>query len=188
MARGAADLALVLSVPIFIVVLCLMKLLVAGLEALQISSLAPLLLLQLLLLAGLFALCGASNHPLNSNASSTLVGAQLGVAAMAVQAALVQLSLKGAPSTTVMTTNITRFIMDVGDVLFGGTQSDTVQARWRARDTWPVILGFMAGAALGAVGFATAGLKALALPVVLSLLAFAMSLGASHRQGRLELK
>jgi hypothetical protein len=39
-------------------------------------------------------------------------GAELGVAAMAVRTALVQLSIKGAPPTEVMTTNITRFIMD----------------------------------------------------------------------------
>ena len=99
---------------------------------------------------------------------------------MAVQTALVQLALKGAPATAVMTTNITRFIMDVGDVLLGATPADTVQARWRAKHTWPVILGFIAGAALGAVGFATAGLKALALPLLLSLLAVAISLGARH--------
>jgi len=157
-----------------------MRLLVAGFEALQISSLAPLLLLQFLLLAGLFALCGTSTHPLNPNARSILVGGQLGVAAMAVQTALVQLALKGAPSTAVMTTNITRFIMDVGDVLLGGTPADVVQARWRAKHTWPVILGFIAGAALGAAAFASVGVKALALPVVLSLLALTMSLGTRH--------
>ena len=88
---------------------------------------------------------------------------------------------------------MTRFILDVGDVWLGGTAVDVVQARWRAKHTWPVVLGFIAGAALGAVAFAAAGLKALALPVALSLLALAMSLGArrnpSHcRRGGLELK
>ena len=176
-ARGAADLALMLSVPTFIAVLCLMRLLVAELEALQIGSLAPLLLLQFLLLGGLFALCGASTHPLNPSARSLLVGGQLGVAAMAVQTALVQLSLKDAPSTAVMTTNVTRFIMDVADVLFGGTTDKAVQARWRAKHTWPVIIGFIAGAGLGAACFAAAGLKSLGLPAGLALLALVVSLG-----------
>ena len=63
------------------------------------------------LLAGLFALCGAAALPVNPDAGSALVGCQLGVAAMAVQTALVQLALKGAPATAVMTTNITRFII-----------------------------------------------------------------------------
>jgi hypothetical protein len=38
---------------------------------------------------------------------------------MAVQSALVQISLTGAPSNAVMTTNITRFTMDLGTVLLG---------------------------------------------------------------------
>ena len=110
-ARGAADVKLMLSVPIFILVLGLMRLLVAGLQALRVASLVPLLFLQFLLLAGLFALCGAAALPVNPDAGSALVGCQLGVAAMAVQTALVQLALKGAPATAVMTTNITRFII-----------------------------------------------------------------------------
>jgi len=43
----------------------------------------------------------------------------LGVSAMAVQNALVQISLKGAPSTAVMTTNITRVMMDIGEMMLG---------------------------------------------------------------------
>ncbi len=179
MARGKAVVKLMLSVPIFILVLGLMRLLVAGLQSFLVGCLVPLLLLQFLLLAGLFALCGAA-LPVNPDAGSVLVGCQLGVAAMAVQTALVQLALKGAPSTAVVTTNITRFVMDLGDALLGREPGDVSQARWRAKHTWPVIVGFTAGAALGAVCFAAVGLKALALPVALSLLALAMGLGVKH--------
>ena len=63
------------------------------------------------LLAGLFALCGAAALPVNLDAGGALVGCQFGVAAMALQTALVQLALKGAPATAAMTTNITRFII-----------------------------------------------------------------------------
>jgi uncharacterized membrane protein YoaK (UPF0700 family) len=176
-ARGTADTTLILSVPVFIAVLALTRLLVAGFESFQVRSLVPLLLLQFLLLGGLFALCGTSAHPLNPRAGSTLVAGQLGVAAMAVHAALVQLSLKGAPPTAVMTTNITRFIMDAGEVLLGGAPPDVARARSRARHTWPVIIGFTAGAALGAASFAVGGLKSLGLPAGLALLALAMGLG-----------
>jgi len=54
-ARGTADVKLMLSAPIFILVLGLVRLLVAGLQALRVGSLVPLLFLQFLLLAGLFA-------------------------------------------------------------------------------------------------------------------------------------
>jgi len=179
-ARGKADVKLMLSVPIFILVLGLMRLLVAGLQSFRAGCLVPLLFLQFLLLAGLFALGGTGALPVNPDAGSALVGCQLGVAAMAVQTALVQLALKGVPATAVMTTNITRFIMDLGDTLLGREPGNVSQARWRAKHTWPVIAGFIAGAALGAVCFAAVGLKALALPVALSLLALAMGLGVKH--------
>lgn len=52
---GEAPVAPMLSVPVFMVVLGLMRLLVGGLESLGLASLRTLLLLQLLLLAGFFA-------------------------------------------------------------------------------------------------------------------------------------
>ena len=43
----------------------------------------------------------------------------LGVAAMAVQNALVQISLKDSPTTAVMTTNVTHFVLDLGELIVG---------------------------------------------------------------------
>lgn len=174
--RGVGAACLVLSVPLFILVLVLTRLLVAGLEALDISSLQPLLLLQFLMLGGALVLCLDSDHHLNPEARNTLIAGQLGVAAMAVQNALVQLSLPKAPSTTVMTTDLTRFIMDAGEVLLGHDPTGVAEARHRAKQTWPVIIGFIAGAGLGAACFAVAGLKSLALPAALAFLALLMSL------------
>ncbi|MDB6019890.1 MAG: permease [Pedosphaera sp.] len=174
--RGAGATCLVLSLPLFILVLGLTRLLVAGLEALDINSLRPLLLLQFLLLGGTFALGIASDHHPDPEARSTLLAGQLGVAAMAVQNALVQLSLHGVPPTAVMTTNLTRFIMDASEVLLGHDPAEMAEARHRAKHLWPVIVGFIAGAGLGAVCFAAAGLKSLGLPAGLALLALVMSL------------
>jgi len=175
-ARIRDNACLVLSVPIFILALGLTRLLAAGLEALHISALRPLLLLEVLMLGGSFVLCLPSNHPRNQAPPSLLLASQLIVAGMAVQNALVALSLRGAPSTTVMTTNLTRFIMDTGEALLGRNPAEVAEARHRAMDTWPVIIGFTAGAGLGAVCFAAAGLKSLGLPAGLALLALVMSL------------
>jgi hypothetical protein len=57
--------------------------------------------------------------------------------------------LKGAPSTAVMTTNITRFMMDVGDVMLGRKPADVAKARDRVMRTWPAIVGFAVGCGLG---------------------------------------
>ncbi|EEF58508.1 YoaK family protein [Pedosphaera parvula] len=174
--RGTGAACLVLSLPLFILVLGLTRLLVAGLEALGIGSLRPLLLLQFLMLGGAFVLCLVSGDHRDSGARNTLIAGQLAVAAMAVQNALVQLSLQGTPPTTVMTTDLTRFIMDAGEVLLGHNPAEVAEARHRAKHTWPVIIGFIAGAGLGAVCFAAGGLKSLGLPAGLALLALVMSL------------
>ncbi len=177
-ARRADNTCLVLSVPIFILVLGLARLLVAGLETLRLSLLRPLLLLQFLMLGGSFVLGLASGRHPAPEARGIIVAGQLSVAAMAVQNALVQLSLHGSPTTAVMTTNLTRLIMDVGEVLWGCAPAEVAKARHRAKHTWPVILGFTAGAGLGAACFAAAGLKSLGLPAALAALALLMSLVA----------
>jgi uncharacterized membrane protein YoaK (UPF0700 family) len=170
--------ALLLSVPVFILGLGLTRLLAAGLDAVGLASLRPLLLLQFLLLAGFLALGVAAGPRIDPNAGAAILAGMLGVAAMAVQNALVQLSLRGAPSTAVMTTNLTRFTMDVGEALLRRDPADATGARRRAARTWPAILGFTAGAALGAACFAAADLWSLALPAGLALLAFAIGLGS----------
>jgi uncharacterized membrane protein YoaK (UPF0700 family) len=83
-----------------------------------------------------------------------------------------------------MTTNITRFTMDVGEVVLGCNPAGVAKARSRAMQTWPAIIGFCVGCGLGAVCEATIGLRALALPTGLALLAFAMGLAATRDGGQ----
>lgn len=175
---GAARVAEILSVPVFVVALGLTRLVASGLEGIGISSLQPLLLLQFLLLAGVLGLSVAAGPGIDPNAAGAILGGMLGVSAMAVQNALVQISLKGAPSTAVMTTNITRFTMDVGEVVLGRRPDDVAEARRRAKHTWPAIVGFAGGCGLGAACEAVVGLWSLALPTGLALLALTMGLAA----------
>lgn len=174
-AGGDAPLAHMISVPIFVAVLGLAKLLAVGLERVRVASLRPLLLLQFLFLVGFLAICVAAGPSIDPNNANAIVAGMLGVSAMAVQGTLVQVSLTGAPPTAVMTTNITHFMMDLGDVLFGHSPDGAAKARDRARRTWPAILGFALGCGLGAECDAIAGLWSLALPASLALLALAMS-------------
>jgi uncharacterized membrane protein YoaK (UPF0700 family) len=174
-AGDEAPLALMISVPVFIIVLAMTRLLAGGLERLRVASLRPLLCAQFLLLAGFLALCVAGGPRLDPNGASATVAGMLGVSAMAVQNALVQISLKGSPSTAVMTTNITRFMMDLGDVLLGRSPNDGAKAGERARRTGLAIAGFVVGCGLGAGCQAVAGLWSLALPAGLALVALAMA-------------
>ena len=179
---SAVGFAHLLSVPVFILVLGLTRLLVAGLDAAGIASLRPLLLLQFLLLAGSLAL-GIAGPPVAPDAAKSILVGMLVVSAMAVQNALVQISLKGAPSTAVMTTNVTRFMMDVGEVLLAKNSTHAAEARHRAQHAWPAIVGFIAGAGLGAACFGAAGIWSLALPTGLALLAVATGLAPPKING-----
>src|SRR5216683_2410072 len=172
---GSVPLAPMLSVPVFIAVLAAARLLASGLEAFGIASLKPFLALQLLLLVGFFLLCADAGAAIEPDGGRAIVAGMLGVAAMAVQNALVQMSLRGAPATAVMTSSITRFVMDLGTVLFGDNRDEIASARRRAQHAWPAILGFAAGCALGAAAQAAIGLQSLALPVGFALLAFLLS-------------
>ena len=82
-----------LSVPVFIVVLGVTRLLVAGLKTAGLASLRPLLLLQLLLLTGFLAFSVAAGPSVSPNGVITMLAGMLGVSAMAVQNAMVVMSL-----------------------------------------------------------------------------------------------
>jgi uncharacterized membrane protein YoaK (UPF0700 family) len=182
-AGDEAPLALVISVPVFIIVLAITRVVAGGLERLRVASLRPLLFLQFLLLAGFLTLCVVGGPRLDPNGAKATVAGMLGVSAMAVQNALVQIALKGAPSTAVMTTNITRFMMDLGEVLLGRSPNDGAKAGERARRTGLAIGGFVVGCGLGAGCQAVAGLWSLTLPVGLALVAFAIAFGVKLEGG-----
>jgi uncharacterized membrane protein YoaK (UPF0700 family) len=172
-----APVASLLSVPVFIVALGFTRLLAGGLASVGVPLLPPLLLLQLLLLAGFLVIGVAAGPVIHADAPIAIVAGMLGVSAMAVQNALVQISLKGVPSTAVQTTNITHLVMDIGEVWLGeGVPADVARARDRVKRTWPVIVGFVAGSGLGAVCEAAIGPRALALPTGLALVALALTL------------
>jgi uncharacterized membrane protein YoaK (UPF0700 family) len=172
-----------LSVPVFVAALGVARFMAKGLELAGRASLRSLLLLQFLLLAGFLLLCVASGPRIDPNGAKAIFAGMLGVSAMAVQNALVQISLKGAPSTAVMTTNITRFMMDVGGMMFEREAADVARACRRAKITWPSIVGFVVGCSLGAAAEATIGLRSLALPTGIALLAFAVGKTTANQSG-----
>jgi uncharacterized membrane protein YoaK (UPF0700 family) len=170
----------ILSVPFFMLVLFLTRLLASRLERSGFSTLRPLLLLQLIFLVAFLVLCVTAGPWRDADATLAIIAGMFGVAAMAVQNALVQISLKNSPATAAMTANVTRFMLDLGEALAGGDAAKVAESRNRAMHTLPVIVGFSIGCGLGAAGEAGAGLWSLALPAGLALLALAMGLADEH--------
>lgn len=176
----SASLAAILSVPVFTVALGLTRLAAAGLEETHNRPLQPLLALEVILLVSVLMVWVAVGSGLDPAAPAGVVAGMLGVSAMAVQNALVRL-LVGAPATSVITTDITVFMMDVGAILFRRDPDEVAYARSRARHTWPAIVGFTVGCSLGALLEAVAGPWSLALPIGFALLALALSFSVNAR-------
>lgn len=164
-------LATILSVPAFVVILGLVNLTVVRLEAVGISSLQAQLLVQLVFVAGSFAVGLLAGTHGSRNSAASVTALILGVCGLATQNALVNASIRGAPSTAVMTTDLTRFTRDVSEMLWRANTQSAEAARTRAALTWPAIVGFGGGAAVGAALYAGVGIESLALPFALAILA-----------------
>ncbi len=170
-----ASAAHLLSVPVFIVALFAARLLAATFDRFAIATLRPLLLLQFLFLAGFLAVAIEVGSSADPSAAVMIFAAMLGVSAMAVQNVLVQVSLKEAPSTAVMTTNLTRFVVDLGEVWLGRDPGGRAKAVARARRTGTAIAGFVVGACLGAWCQAHVGLWSLTIPTGLAMAALVIT-------------
>jgi len=181
---GDTPLAAILSVPVFVVVLGLARLLAEALTAAGMGSLRSLLMLQFLLLAGFLGLGVGEGARFRSGASIEVITGMFAVAAMAVQNVLVRISLKGAPPTAVMTTNVTKLTMDIGDMVFARDPDKAAEARRNAKLTWPAVAGFVVGCALGAGCEQLAGRWSAAAPVALALLALALGLAVRPDEAR----
>ena len=172
---GGSQIAPMLSVPVFVVMICVTRVVASSLESRGFDSLQPLLLLQFLFLAGFLLLCVYAGPRIDPSGTIEIVAGMLGVCAMAVQNALAQISLKGAPATAAMTANATMFAMSVGEMLVERAHEDIAAARKHVARTLPEILGFAVGCGLGAAYETAIGLGSLALPASLALLAFAIA-------------
>jgi uncharacterized membrane protein YoaK (UPF0700 family) len=169
---GFSQVGPLLAVPVFMAVLALVTLASGAIARAGSPPLRPLLLLQAVLLAGFLGLgVGFGRFPHADSPMAVLAG-MFGVAAMATQNVLVKLALKDAPSTAVMTTNITQLTVDLATLARSRADPDELaKARRRARMTFACVIGFVVGCAAGAALEVKFGLWALALPVVLSALA-----------------
>jgi uncharacterized membrane protein YoaK (UPF0700 family) len=172
-----------LSVPMFVVVLGIVTLVFVR-KSIRIARRA-LLVLQAVALAAFLGF-GAGFGPFeNPDSGMAVFVGMLGVASMAIQNALVRLALPGAPSTAVMTTNVTQFTVDFATLVRGhGESNDLATVRRRAGLTLASVIGFGVGLGLGAVLEIRFGLWSLIFPVTLA--ALSIPLGEAKRT-RLEL-
>jgi uncharacterized membrane protein YoaK (UPF0700 family) len=160
----AADAGLKLLVfPAFVIGVAASRLLALAQDRRSRSSLALLLMLELLLLAG-FVVCEWMGQTGAGPRRLMAIGAGAsGAAAMGVQNGLSRSALPGFAQSTAMTGHVTLLVMDVVDLLRGAGDAVT---RNRGAALALSIAGFAGGAVLGAFAYVQCGFAAMLLPVV----------------------
>jgi uncharacterized membrane protein YoaK (UPF0700 family) len=166
---GFSQIGPLLSVPVFIAVLGVVTLAFGKGEKAGDGSRRALLVLHAVPLAACLGIGVWFGPFTDADCPMALLVGMLAVTAMAIQNGLGKLALPDAPSTAVMTTNITQLAIDLATLAQGrGDPDDLARARRRARITFSCVAAFMGGCAAGAALEVYFGLWALALPVVLA--------------------
>lgn len=164
---GPLSMAQVLAVPVFIVALAAMWLIAEATRRRGPALVRPLLLVHFLLLCGVL-ICSAISDPLaHPQGRVAFFTAMIAVWAMASQFALLRLGVPGAPSTAVMTGNLTNSVLSLLDTL-SGKHPLTEGAGERLKKTSKLVIGFFAGCVVGAAALSLVGHWAWSLPVALA--------------------
>ena len=164
---GPPNLALVIAIPVFVAEVAAVWLIAKALEKRGPALVRPLLLIQFLLLLCVLALSVFLNPAVNRHSVMAVITAMIAVAAMASQFSLLRVALPGAPSTAVMTGNLTNATLSLLDAL-SPTQPLTTRADERLKKTLKVVVGFCAGCLAGAAAVSYLGAWAWSIPVSLA--------------------
>lgn len=164
---GPPNMAQILAVPMFIVAVAAVWLIAKASGRHGVALARPLLLVQFLLLTGLLVFSvtlSPSAHPRGLTAG---IAAMIAVSAMASQFALLRLAEPVAPSTAVMTGNLTNAVLFLLDTL-SRTQPMVEEQKNRLKKTLELLIGFFAGCMVGAAAVSWLRDWAWSFPVILA--------------------
>ena len=170
---GPPNIAPVLAVPVFMAAVAAVWL-IAKASNRRGPVLAKLLLpVHFLLLVCVLIFSVVYDPAVDPHGLMATIAAMLAVSAMACQFALLRLAVPGAPSTAVMTGNLTSGVLSLLDTLSGG-EPLIDNARERLRKTVELLAGFCSGCVVGAAAVSWLGSWAWSLPVALAGVAMAL--------------
>ena len=171
--RGRVNPAQILAIPVFILAVGAIWL-VARTSGRRGSNLMRLLLLiQFLLLSCLLAFSVITRPSADPHGLMAGIAAMIAVSAMACQFALLRLTLPVAPSTAVMTGNLTNYVLSLLDVV-SRTQSLKGGDLQRLRGSLHLLIGFFGGCVVAAAAVTYLGEWAWSFPVLLAAVAIAL--------------
>jgi uncharacterized membrane protein YoaK (UPF0700 family) len=183
---GPPNVAQILAVPVFMLAVAAVWFIAKASDRRGPALARPLLLVQFLLLACVLIFSVIYDPAANPRGVVAGVTAMTAVSAMACQFALLRLALPVAPSTAVMTGNLTNTVLSLLDTL-SRSQPLMEGPKERLKNTLQLVVGFCAGCITGAVAAVWLGAWAWTLPVVLAGLAVAFAptrlrLAIAHHQ------
>src|SRR4029077_2640335 len=164
---GKMDPAQVLAIPVFILAVAAIWLLARVSGRRGPSLLRLLLLVQFLLLVGVLIFSVITNPADNPHGLMAGIAAMIAVSAMACQFTLLRLVLPVAPSTAVMTGNLTNTVLSILDTL-PRTQPLIAGDTERLRRSLHLLIGFFAGCVVAAAAVSLLGEWAWSFPVALA--------------------
>jgi uncharacterized membrane protein YoaK (UPF0700 family) len=153
-----------LAVPVFILFAVLTRIFIIRRERNELQATAHVLGVQAVLL-GIFMVVAVMASPFHQHETPAVIATGLlAAASMAIQNTAARTFLAGLPPTTVMTGNLIQVIVDFVDILNGHGAVDV--KRKRLSRLLPMLLCFIVGAILAAVGYLAVGFWSLILPIV----------------------
>jgi uncharacterized membrane protein YoaK (UPF0700 family) len=147
-------LAKLLALPVFCIVVILVRLSSYGLRARSLPVMSTLLAVQLALMILGAVLATLFGPFANADGYAALLTGMTLVAAMAIQNAAHRVHLASAPPSTIMTGTTTQIMMDLGDVMHGLVPEKSKAARERLTQMTMSVLAFAVGCTLGALLYA----------------------------------
>jgi uncharacterized membrane protein YoaK (UPF0700 family) len=161
--------AKLLALPVFCVVVLAVRLLDHFPRRIEMDLVRMKLAVQFLLLASA-AVFGAVYGPFKDADAWAALGTGMAlVAGMAVQNTVHRSHLASTPPSTLMTGTTTQIMIDLADILHGGTHESRAPARARLATMSISVVLFAAGCGLAAAGYLSVGCRCFMLPPLLVL-------------------
>ena len=170
---GRINPAQILAIPVFILAVAATWLLAWASGRRRLSLLRLLLLVQFLLLTCVLIFSVITKPSANPHGLRAVITAMIAVSAMACQFALLRLALPIAPSTAVMTGNLTNTVLSLLDKQ-SRTQPLMAGDAERLTGSLHLLVGFFGGCVVAAAAVTYLGDWAWSFPVVLAGVAIAL--------------
>jgi uncharacterized membrane protein YoaK (UPF0700 family) len=171
--RSRVNPAQILAIPVFILAVAVTWLIAKASGRRGSGLMRPLLLIQFLLITCLLIFSAITKPSANPHGLMATIAAMIAVSAMACQFALLRLTLPVAPSTAVMTGNLTNAVLGFVD-LRSRTRPLMERDSRRLTGALHLLVGFFVGCVLATGALIYLGDWAWLLPAVLAGVAVAL--------------